>query len=57
MKKLTTKVRIFFEDEHGATAVEYAVILGFIIAVCAGGVKLIGGTTTDNLAKAEDCFP
>ncbi len=36
------KLMNFFKDEEGATAVEYAVVLALIIAVCAVGYRAVG---------------
>lgn len=35
----------FCRDEDGPTAVEYAVMLACIIAVCIGSITLVGGGT------------
>ena len=36
----------FWQDESGATAVEYAVMLALIIGVCIGAVGLFGSTAS-----------
>jgi pilus assembly protein Flp/PilA len=51
--RLTHHVVLFLKAEDGPTAVEYAVMLALIIAVCFAAVANIGGTTSsmyDNLA-------
>lgn len=39
----------FLSDEEGATAVEYAVMLGLILAVCIVAVALLGTQNRDSL--------
>ena len=45
MKNFAQKIKRFLASEDGPTAVEYAVLLALIIAVCIGSVKLIGQKT------------
>jgi len=55
MKSLATKVQRFLVSEDGPTAVEYAVMLAFIVIVCLTAIRSIGtnaNTTFDNAAKA-----
>ena len=42
MKNFATKIERFLKSEDGPTAVEYAVMLALIIAVCLGAIGLIG---------------
>jgi pilus assembly protein Flp/PilA len=49
--------KFFFQDEEGATAVEYAVMIVLIIVVCLGVITLLGSevdnafnTVVDTLA-------
>ena len=44
--RLATIVVHFLKQEDGPTAVEYAVMLALIIAVCFAAVANIGGTTS-----------
>ena len=44
-------VRRRLEDEHGATAVEYAIMLGFIAAVIVVAVAFLGQTTNGQFEK------
>ena len=37
----------FIQEEEGATAVEYAVMIALIIAVCIGTVAILGGKVDD----------
>ncbi len=48
MKSLSKKVQRFLTSEDGATAVEYAVMVALIIAVCIATVETIG--TKSNVA-------
>ena len=57
MKIMTETAGRFFKDQEGATAVEYAAVLGFIIAVCVVGYTAIGKTTLNNVKSAEKLFP
>ena len=36
------QIKNFLKDEEGATAVEYGVMVGLIIAICIGAVSGIG---------------
>ena len=36
-----TAVKTFLQDEDGPTAVEYAVMLAFIVVACIGSVTLV----------------
>jgi pilus assembly protein Flp/PilA len=47
------KIRRFFKDETGATAVEYAIIASLIAAVIAAAVGSLGGTTAALFQKAS----
>jgi Flp pilus assembly pilin Flp len=42
-----SKFWLFLRRQDGATAVEYAVMIGLIIAVCIGAITLVGGGTYD----------
>jgi Flp pilus assembly pilin Flp len=45
------QLRLRSEAEHGATAVEYAIMLAFIAAVIVAGVALLGQGTKDGYEK------
>jgi pilus assembly protein Flp/PilA len=45
MRKLGQWVVDFLESEDGPTAVEYAVMLALIIAVCIAAITTLGGNT------------
>lgn len=44
MEKLVQTVKQFWNDESGATAVEYGMMVALIAAVIVGAVKLLGGS-------------
>lgn len=39
---------VFVQDEEGPTAVEYAVMLAFIIAICMASIGLVGQKSSSN---------
>jgi len=45
MRSLTANVVRFLQAEDGPTAVEYAVMLAFIITICVGAIQALGGVT------------
>ena len=45
-----------WHDEAGATMVEYAIVAGFIAAVCALAVSIIGLKVNGYFADARDGF-
>jgi pilus assembly protein Flp/PilA len=47
-------LRRFLEEEDGPTAVEYAVMLGLILAGCLVAIDLLGGNTANSFANASD---
>ena len=46
-----SRFRLRREEEHGATAVEYAIMLALIAAVIIGAVTLLGQSTNDGFEK------
>lgn len=44
----------FIDDEEGATAVEYAVMLALIIAACLAAVGSLGEATGSSFGNARD---
>ena len=44
MKTIRSGVRRFMKSVDGPTTVEYAVMLGFIIAICATSIGVVGIT-------------
>ncbi len=55
-----TRILRFLRREEGPTAVEYAVIMALIIAVCIGSITLAGGEIFNmwgnNLEEIETVF-
>ena len=47
------KLSRFSRDENGATAVEYALIVGLITVMIFGAVQLLGGSVSDQISKAK----
>jgi pilus assembly protein Flp/PilA len=45
MHRTWQRVKSFLKAEHGPTAVEYAVMLAFIIVVCVGAVTTLGANS------------
>ena len=50
-------VKRFFQEEEGATAVEYAVMLVLIIVVCVAAIAYIGGQTNNAYTATTKAFP
>jgi len=50
------KVRGLLKDESGATMVEYAIMVGFIAAVCVLIIAQIGVSTKSKFESAETGF-
>ncbi len=46
MKKFFNQVIRFAKDESGPTAVEYAIMLSFIVMVCIAAITQVGNTTS-----------
>ena len=45
------KIKNFFKDEEGATAVEYGLMVALIAAVIVAGVTLLGTSTNDKFTS------
>ena len=60
MTKLITKVVRFYNNEDGPTAVEYAIMLALIAAVCIVAIQSVGTATSemmnDNATQMGDAF-
>lgn len=54
MYDFTTALKRFLADEDGPTAVEYAVMLAFIITVCVVAIGAIGANTNAIFEDARD---
>lgn len=44
----------FLKDNHGATAIEYAMIIAVVILVMLGGLTILGGKTTSHFENVAD---
>jgi pilus assembly protein Flp/PilA len=57
MCQLFHSVRKFLRREDGPTAVEYAVMLAFIITICFSAVQALGANVKTSLANSNStCF-
>ena len=57
MKWVTTKVRTFFREEEGVTAIEYALIASLIAIVIVGAVAGVGESLIAIFTDVKDSFP
>ncbi len=46
----------FWSDEDGTTAVEYAVMLALIVAVCVGAISTLTSETKDSFDKSGNAI-
>ncbi len=46
----------FLDEEDAATAIEYAVMLALIVAVCAGAVSGLANATKDSFTNSGDAI-
>lgn len=46
MNKTLAKIKRFLESEDGPTAVEYAIMLSLIVAVCLTAIQAVGTQTS-----------
>lgn len=56
MEKLMTQVKQFVQDEEGASAVEYGVLVALIIVVCIATIKAIGGNLNNAFEKVNNAI-
>jgi len=47
MKKIQAVLHRLFQDEEGATAVEYGVLVALIIAICVVIIQVLGNQISD----------
>jgi pilus assembly protein Flp/PilA len=52
MSHLLVRLKNFVLSEEGPTAVEYAVMLALIIAVCVGAITTLGGNANKSFTTA-----
>jgi pilus assembly protein Flp/PilA len=48
------RIRRFLTDEDGPTAVEYAVMLALVVAVCLVSIQALGTATTASFSNMAD---
>ncbi len=53
---LRSAVRRFWNDEEGATLVEYVLLVALIAAVCIGAVTLLGTNANNKLTNAANAI-
>ena len=51
MKRLLASLQEFIKAEDGPTAVEYAVMLAMIIAVCFATIAALGSSTSNSFSN------
>ena len=56
MRPLFQFVQGFLRREEGPTAVEYAVMLAFIITVCVSAVQALGANVKTSVNKTNSAF-
>ncbi|MEQ8557914.1 MAG: Flp family type IVb pilin [Henriciella sp.] len=47
----------FIASQAGATAVEYALLIGLLVLAIVGGVTQVGATTNTNFEAAANAYP
>ena len=57
METLIRKIWIFFHEQDGPTATEYAVMLALIIVVCIAAITLIGNKVRTMFTNLESGLP
>jgi len=55
--RMASAVSALREEERGATAVEYGLIVALIAAIIIGIVGALGGKVSDNFGKVEAGLP
>lgn len=56
METLTRAISNFAADEEGATAIEYAVMLALIVAVCIGSVNVLATNTGESFDQSSEAI-
>ena len=54
--KVREKLRTFLRDEHGATAVEYTIMLVLIVLVVLATVAILGEKTSNSFNQFNNKF-
>jgi pilus assembly protein Flp/PilA len=57
MRNLRDSVRRFLSSEEGPTAVEYAILLAFIILVLVAAVRILGARTAQAYENTSRVIP
>jgi pilus assembly protein Flp/PilA len=57
MKRVTRSSLQFLTNDDGPTAVEYAVMLALIIAVCVAAISTIGNNVDETAESVSSAFP
>ncbi len=57
MKSISSKVKQFFADEEGASAVEYGLFVALIAAVIVGAVQLLGTKVNTAFGTINGALP
>ena len=50
------RIKNFFKDESGASAVEYGLLVALIAVVIIGGVRLLGTTISGKFDEAQEAI-
>ena len=50
-------IRKFFQDDSGAGAMEYAILIGLIATVIISAVAMFGSSVKELFSKANEIFP
>jgi pilus assembly protein Flp/PilA len=53
-QSFTRKARAFLQDDSGPTAVEYAIMLALITAVCVGSVSMLATSIDQSFTTSAD---
>ncbi len=56
METLIKAISNFGADEEGATAIEYAVMLALVIAVCIGSVNVLANNTGESFDRSSEAI-
>lgn len=56
METLKERSLEFVREEEGATAIEYAVMLALIVAVCIGSVNVLANNTGESFNESSDAI-
>jgi pilus assembly protein Flp/PilA len=57
LRRLTKTLIRFLAAEDGPTAVEYAVMLAFLIVICVGAITTIGTKTNSSYTTTGNKYP